>query len=282
VTTTRLPNFLFLGPDKAGSSWLHEALLHHPSVYLSEAKDLYFFDRYYDRGIDWYASQFRKAGPAHTIIGEVSPDYLASPEAPERIATCLGQPMLMATLRDPAARAFSSYLYMRKHGLGEPTFAATMKTFPDFIEHGRYGTQLRRYLKFFPRESIHVALFDELQADPQAYFDGVTDQLGLSRVELSEEVQEARLPASKARFTPLAMAVRKSAELVRAADGARLVGLVKRSPLVHKLLYRPLGDEAPKLSEQDAATIREQLDDELQMVEDDWGLDLRKRWGWVS
>ena len=58
----------------------------------------------------------------------------------------------MATLRDPAARAFSSYLYMRKHGLGEPTFAATMKTFPDFIEHGRYGTQLRRYLKFFPRE----------------------------------------------------------------------------------------------------------------------------------
>jgi hypothetical protein len=281
TTTTRLPNFLFLGPDKAGSSWFHEALLRHPSVYLSEAKDLYFFDRYYDRGIDWYAKQFRKAGPEHTIIGEVSPYYLASPEAPERIAKDLGQPRLMTTLRDPAARAFSSYLYMRKHGLGEPTFAATMKTYPDFIEHGRYGTQLRRYLKFFPRESIQVALFDELKADPQAYFDSATDRLGLARIELPEEVQGAILPASKARFTPLAAVVRKSAEVVRAADGARLVGVIKRSPVVHKLLYRPLGDQGPKLSEEDAATIRAQLDDELKMVEDDWGLDLRRRWGWA-
>ena len=78
----RLPNFLYIGPDKAGSSWLHEALLHHPNIFLSEAKDLYFFDRYYDRGLAWYASQFRNAQPIHTVVGEVCPDYLASPVAP--------------------------------------------------------------------------------------------------------------------------------------------------------------------------------------------------------
>ena len=47
---TRLPNFIYIGPDKAGSSWLHEMLIGHPEVYLTPAKDLYFFDRYYDRG----------------------------------------------------------------------------------------------------------------------------------------------------------------------------------------------------------------------------------------
>lgn len=57
----QLPNFLYIGPDKAGSSWLHEVLIQHPEVFLSEAKDLYFFDRYYDRGMAWYASQFRRA-----------------------------------------------------------------------------------------------------------------------------------------------------------------------------------------------------------------------------
>ena len=66
---TRLPNFLHLGPGKSGSSWLHETLTLHPEVYLSEAKDLYFFSRYYDRGVDWYRKQFRSAQPSDRIVG---------------------------------------------------------------------------------------------------------------------------------------------------------------------------------------------------------------------
>ena len=78
----RLPNFLYVGPDKAGSSWLHEVLLKHPDVYLTPAKDLYFFDRYYDRGSSWYAAQFRDARQ-EKIVGEVCQDYLFHPEAAE-------------------------------------------------------------------------------------------------------------------------------------------------------------------------------------------------------
>ena len=70
------PNFIYIGPDKAGSSWLHEVLLRHPQVFLSPAKDLYFFDRYYDRGIAWYLRQFDDAGPEHVVVGEVCQDYL--------------------------------------------------------------------------------------------------------------------------------------------------------------------------------------------------------------
>ncbi len=63
------PNFMYIGPDKAGSSWLHEVLLIHPQVYMPVAKDLYFFDRYYDRGMSWYLSQFEGAG--HSIASSV-------------------------------------------------------------------------------------------------------------------------------------------------------------------------------------------------------------------
>ena len=56
-----LPNFLHIGPSKSGSTWLHEVLIGHPEVYLSQAKDLYFFNRYYDRGPGWYRAQFRSA-----------------------------------------------------------------------------------------------------------------------------------------------------------------------------------------------------------------------------
>lgn len=277
---TRLPNFLFLGVDKAGSSWLHEALLRHPQVYLTPAKDLYFFDRYYDRGLEWYAGQFRGAAASHAVVGEICPDYLASPHAPERIRSSLGDVRLMATLRDPVSRAYSSFLYMRKHGEGPPTFRAALRSFPDLIEHGRYGTQLRRYRSTFDPRLLHVALFDDLQSDPQGFFDGVLSFLGLERCVLDERVLEARLPASRARFVPAAYAARRAADFVRSRDGAAMVGRVKRSLVVQRMLYRPLGDQAPPMEEGDADYVREALTGEVLMVEEEIGLPLRERWGW--
>jgi hypothetical protein len=99
----RLPNFIYIGPDKAGSSWLHEVLFQHPEVFLTEAKDLYFFDRYFDRGLSWYRNQFRRATPEHRVVGEVCQDYLFEPEAAKRIRDCLGEINLMVTLREPPA-----------------------------------------------------------------------------------------------------------------------------------------------------------------------------------
>ncbi|MGI8576931.1 MAG: sulfotransferase family protein [Nocardioidaceae bacterium] len=278
--TATLPNFLYIGPDKAGSSWLHEALLRHPQIFLSEAKDLYFFDRYYDRGLNWYAAQFRNARPEHTVVGEVCPDYLASPVAPARIHDCLGDARLMVTLREPSSRAFSSYLYMRKHGLGPSTFRRALQTYPELLEHGRYATQLRRFRGYADQGRLHISLFDDLQLDPQGFLDGVSSFLELPRVHLEPQLLAARLPASRARLVPLAWIARQTAGWVRSRDGARLVGRVKRSPTVQRLLYQPLGDEVPRMTAEDDAYIRERLAAEVQGVESDFGIPLRARWGW--
>lgn len=79
------PNFIYIGPDKAGSSWLHEVLLTHHQVFMPPAKDLYFFDRYYDRGLGWYLGQFAGATSDQSVVGEVCQDYLFSSQAPLRI-----------------------------------------------------------------------------------------------------------------------------------------------------------------------------------------------------
>lgn len=278
--TERLPNFLYIGPDKAGSSWLHEALLRHPSIFLSEAKDLYFFDRYYDRGLSWYRSQFRDAQPVHEVVGEVCPDYLASPLAPARIAECLGDARLMVTLREPVSRAFSSYLYMRKHGLGPPTFRRALETCPELVEHGRYATQLSRYARYHDRGLLHISLFDDLQINPQAFFDDVVAFLGLPLLCLDEAALSARLPASRARMVPVARVARQSADWVRRHDGAKIVGRVKRSRLTQRMLYKPLGDEVPTVDAEDEAYLRDRLADEVYGVERDYGVRLRSTWGW--
>ncbi|HEV2451531.1 MAG TPA: sulfotransferase [Streptosporangiaceae bacterium] len=276
-----LPNFLHIGPSKTGSTWLHEVLISHPEIYFTHAKDLYFFSRYYERGLDWYATQFAGVEPQHKVIGEVSPDYLACPEAPERILDCLGPDVrMMVTLREPASRAFSSYLYLSKHGLAAATFRDTARTSPDLIDEGRYATHLRRYLRNFDRKALHIAVFDDLEDGPQAFLDEVTDWLNIERHAISPEQLEARLPASSARWLPLAVAAKRSANWVRRHDGAGLVGKVKRSALVQRTLYKPLGTGRPTISPEDIAFVREQLAGEIAGVEEEFGISLRQRWGW--
>jgi Sulfotransferase domain len=278
---TTLPNFLYIGPGKSGSTWLHEVLVQHPQVYLTEAKDLYFFSRYYDRGLDWYRAQFSGARPEHMVVGEVSPDYLFCPEAPQRIRDSLGSDVRFAvTLRDPADRAFSSYLYLRKHGLARPSFRETAEASPELMDEGRYATNLRRYLRYFEMKSLHVAVFDDLEADPQAYLDDVTDWLGIERQAVPPDQLQAKLSASKARWLPLAMLIQQAADWTRRHDGAELVGRVKRSGVVQRALYKPLGQERPVMSAEDVSFVRDQLEPEITGVEDEFGIPLRQRWGW--
>ena len=279
--TRQLVNFLYIGPGKSGSTWLHEVLISHPEIYFTEAKDLYFFSRYYDRGLDWYSAQFRAACPEHKIVGEVCPEYLSSEKAAERIRECLGPDVrLMVTLREPASRAFSSYLYLQKHGLAAPNFIQTAQQVPTLLGEGCYATHLRRYLRSFNRESLHVAVFDDLQSNPQAFLDDVTEWLGVGRHVVGPQQLEARLPAASARWLPLAAAAGHAANWVRHHDGANLVGRVKRSKLVQRGLYRPLGDNGPTMSPEDVSYVRERLDQEIAEVEEELGMVLRKRWGW--
>ena len=275
----RLPNFLYVGPDKAGSSWLHEMLLKHPDVYLSPAKDLYYFDRYYDRGLAWYASQFRDARD-ETIVGEVCQDYLFHPQAADRIHETLGPVRVMVSLRDPVERAWSSYLYARKHGIWPEPFGEALQTRPELLDHGRYATGLDRFLQRLPREMVHVALFDDLTSDPQAFIDSVTGFLGIDRLPLASKDLEARLPAARARSVRIASVARRSADWVREHDGATLVGTVKRSPLVQRLLYRPIDREAVRPDPADVITVRNALAPEIAALERTLGLRLGEAWGW--
>ena len=90
------PNFMHIGPDKAGSSWLHEVLIRHQQIFMPEAKDLYFFDRYYDRGLSWYLGQFSGARPRTSWSARYVRN-LFHPEAPRRIAESLDDVRFMVT-----------------------------------------------------------------------------------------------------------------------------------------------------------------------------------------
>ena len=277
-----LPNFIYIGPDKAGSSWLHEVLIRHPQVFMPEAKDLYFFDRYFDRGMAWYQQQFAPAQPQHVVVGEVCQDYLFDRQAAQRMKQSLGDVRFMVTLRDPADRAFSSYLYMLKQGEQPGTFLEALERRPELLEHGRYATHLARYFSLFGPDAVHVAVFDDLESDPQAFIDRLLAWLGVSPMALPDELLEARLPAGRARVPLIARGARRAADFVREHDGANLVGRVKRSMLVQRVLYKPLKDDKPTMTSAERSAVHEALGSEVVQLDAMFGHDLVRRWGWEN
>lgn len=106
---TRAPDFVVIGQGKAGTSLIYRVLEKNPHVGLSRQKELHYFSADYDKGLDWYMSQFAHNPPDIAVLGEVSPSYLAVDRL-ERLARDLGQVKVIFTLRRPIERAYARYL----------------------------------------------------------------------------------------------------------------------------------------------------------------------------
>jgi hypothetical protein len=277
-----LPNFIFLGTDKSGSTWLHARLSEHPQVFLTPAKDVFYFDNYYDRGLDWYADQFAGAKPQHKVVGEICNTYLYSPEARERIATDLPGVKVMVSLREPLDHAFSHYRYLRRSGLFRGSFREFFDNEPGIMGAARYSEYVGPYIERLGRNRVHVGVFEELQEDPQRFMDGVTDWLGIDRLPLDQRAAAPKLAASSARSQAIARLSKWGADRARDLGMPRLVGRIKLSPVVQRALYRPIKDDAVEEgpTAEDRARVREEFRDEIKRLSDMCDIDFARRWGW--
>lgn len=238
------------------------------------AKDLYFFDRYYDRGLDWYLEFFGDAPPAARAIGELSHDYLFSTEAAQRIERDLPGVRLLTCLRDPVDRSFSHYLYLVRSGLTQLPFEQALEEFPEIINNSRYATHLEPYLQRFGAERLRVLFFDDLKADARAFARDVFAFLELPYLDALPYEQRV-LPASKPRSHLLARLAKAGANLARTFGLADLVGRVKRSTAA-KSLYRPYHPgEKPTLAPETRARLRQTFAAEILRVQELTGRDLR-------
>ena len=72
----RLPDFVIIGAQKSGTTWLGARLAEQPAIFLPRPFEVHFFDRNdnYAKGRDWYSGHF-SAAPADTLVGEKTPDY---------------------------------------------------------------------------------------------------------------------------------------------------------------------------------------------------------------
>jgi hypothetical protein len=237
------PSFLFIGPSKAGSSWFFEILREHPKVYVPLNKATFFFTECHERGFSWYEKFFAKAEP-DSAIGEVCHDYLASPEALRRIQRYKPEMRLICCLRNPFARALSSWHFFGRNGMDQPTLAAQAKINPSVFDEGNYATQLAFARTLFPSNQLLIFFFEELAENPGSVARRLYEFIGVN-AEFEPPSLYRRINASaKPRSRELARIVQLIHEQSwkRSRRLSNLIGQIKRirplRRLVRKALYR--------------------------------------------
>jgi hypothetical protein len=263
-----LPNFLCIGAAKCGSTWFYKALRAHPEIFVPPAKDIYYFDEYYSRGLSWYKSFFKSAGDRYKAIGELSHNYLFSYEASERIKRDLNNPKLIACLRNPADRAFSAYLFMKRNGTAASSFRESMKQRPEILERGKYLHYVQHYLKKFGSGKFKIFLFDDLVNDPYLLSARLYEFLEVNTEFVYEKAGQKVLPASRSRFQWLGTSAKKSAKLLRNMGFANVVGKTKNS-FVYNILFQPIVEEKKgRLSYPDFLWLNKYYKKDIEILQD--------------
>jgi hypothetical protein len=191
--TVRLPDFLFVGAGKSGTTSLYNYLKQHPQIFMPK-KDPAFFTyagepprsfehpRYTTQTIyrfDEYARLFEPAGEDQ-VLGDCSTAYLAVYERTinnvKKHIPDWQKLKIVMILRYPAERVFSLYSMLRMHGeetlefeealdpvAVEKRLNANWSPMFDYMRHGFYYESVKAYIDNFPH--VKVYLLDDLKAD---------------------------------------------------------------------------------------------------------------------
>jgi hypothetical protein len=180
-------DFLVIGAQKAGTTWLNRKLRkHHQKISFPGGKEVHFWDLFRARGTDWYVNLFAK--PDGRLHGEMTPAYAVLP--PEVIAECHGlfpNLRLIYTLRDPAERAWSAakmdavQVGMQVADVPDEWFLSRFRS-AESLARGDYETCIRNWLRFYRKDQLLVLRFEEILNDPASYLGKCFNHLGLETI----------------------------------------------------------------------------------------------------
>ena len=209
-TRGALPDFLIIGAQRSGSTFLHDYLSLNTTAQSSPLqKELHFFDNKYYKGLDWYAKFFEPIEEESSKVKnfEASPYYLYHPAVPKRIRESLSDVRAVAVLRDPVDRAISQYKWIRQVGLetrgaveafeydaerlewetdqghlgkfGNPLYFDFDHIHRGYLRRSLYHLQIERWLRHFPASQMRVLSSDRLFSDPESVVDKLSAFLGI-------------------------------------------------------------------------------------------------------
>lgn len=159
---SRLPDFVCVGVQRAGTSWWFELVQAHPDADSSpHGKELHFFDEFWmdedgNTLAATYASMFAQA--RGQVIGEWTPPYMLDPRSIPLLASINPKAEILIMLRDPLSRFYSRLAHELAIG-----YRLGPETVRESFERGLYASQVERVLSHFPRREVLMLQYEACQ-----------------------------------------------------------------------------------------------------------------------
>jgi Sulfotransferase domain len=167
----RLPDFLIIGAQKAGTTTLYRDLGAHPGIYFSFNKEpniLCDDDALSDKGRRYYATLFEAVGEGQ-LCAEASTAYTKLPDVAgvaDRAKAVLGEKLkVIYVVRNPVERTVSHHYHDYMAGLAPGDFDAAVRQMPRFVNYSRYAMQMEPWLGALGGERVRVVQFEDYVKD---------------------------------------------------------------------------------------------------------------------
>ncbi len=180
-------DFLGIGAQKAGTTWLYAQLASHPRIRFPHGKEVHYWD-WVQAGrrpaeIEWYCELF--AGDDGRVKGEITPAYALLEEPYIRQIHALNPALrLLFILRNPIERAWSAALMelaragLRREEVGDRWFIEVFRS-PQSLARGDYEATLRRWGRVFQESQLLLLDYADLLRNPRRLLAEAANHLGV-------------------------------------------------------------------------------------------------------
>lgn len=209
----KLPHFMVIGAQKAGTTSVHEWLLHHPSVYVPATKETHYFTLFFDQPVRWYADHYQGSRPGQ-LRGDITPYYAFHPHAAARIAALIPTVRLVYLVRDPVERAISQYYHEIRRGKESLSIEDALAAEPErlagalerlrtpgsrdqahqsnsYVARSRYEQHILHYRRFFHADQLLVLRSEDLFANDPRAWQRLLRHIGTPMISLERAVPQA-------------------------------------------------------------------------------------------
>lgn len=169
-----IPNFICVGVQKAGTTWLYEELNKHQDITMPSKKELRNFDPWPSNPN--YLKNFKNCTG---ITGDITPEYFYGENSAHQIKAIFPDCKLFVILRNPSDRAFSQWRMARNLkniNLNKSFIDCFKENARDMRYRGLYLKHILKFKSVFP--NFKVVIYDNLVKDPKSTIESICEFIG--------------------------------------------------------------------------------------------------------
>lgn len=162
-------NFLGIGAQKCGTTWLCQALANHPEFAFPAGKEVHYWNNSQGRSVQWYAELFNDDT---RLNGEITPAYAFLPKTEiQNIHQAFPNLRLIYLIRNPMERAWSAARMalkraeMQHHEASDQWFVDHFQS-QGSLARGDYETCIRHWRSVFDPRQLLIVRYESIGADP--------------------------------------------------------------------------------------------------------------------